>query len=358
MHSTHKKAAFTLVELLVVIAIIGVLVALLLPAVQAAREASRRTSCLNKIRQLALAVHNYESAHKEFPTAVSVPPGQTTMVGNDGISFYIQILPYIEASTVAKLFNPKIQPRRQLKTVFSQPEPTLQCPSGEPVKVTYARGYDPTGLSGDTAQDYKGNYGVNWGNSRYDQDLPVWDLATQSNRPGVPGPFENPRKIDPSNVNSPEVSKPIAIREITDGTSQTLLMLEMLQAPTGGPPESEIDRRGRLWIPASGTYQISTLLLPNSDACPSGGQDGSIPVNSKTGCGRDYASCLDRPDIGLPCTNNAGANDYTMASRSHHPGGVTIALCDASVRFVSDDVNLPTWRALATRSGDDIPGEF
>jgi prepilin-type processing-associated H-X9-DG protein len=259
---------------------------------------------------------------------------------------------------VAKLFNPKIQPRRQLKTVFSQPEPTMQCPSDESVKVTYARGYDPTGLSGDTAQDYKGNYGINWGNSRYDQDLPVWDFTTQSNRPGVPGPFENPRKTNPGSVNSPEVSTPIAIREITDGTSQTLLMLEMLQAPTGGPPESEIDRRARLWIPASGTYQISTLLSPNSAHCGSGGADGAMPVNAKTGCGGDFSSCLNRPEIGLPCTNNAGANDFTLASRSHHSGGVNIALCDASVRFVSNDVSLPTWRALATRSGDDIPGEF
>ena len=358
MKDKRTSAAFTLVELLVVIAIIGVLVALLLPAIQAAREASRRSSCQNKIRQLALAVQNYESATKYYPTAVSVPPGQTTMVGNDGISFYIQILPYIESSTVAKLFNPKIQPRRQLKTVFNRPEPTMQCPSDESVLVPYARGFDPSGLAGDTAQDYKGNYGINWGNSRYDQDLPVWDFTTQANRPGVPGPFENPRKIRVGDPNSPEVSKPIAIREITDGTSQTILMLEMLQAPTGGPPESAIDRRARLWIPASGTYQISTLLLPNSTACPSGGQDGSIPVNSKTGCGRDYASCLDRPDIGLPCTNNAGANDFTLASRSHHPGGVHIALGDASVRFVSNDVNLATWRALATRSGDDIPGEF
>lgn len=358
MRLRKRIAAFTLVELLVVIAIIGVLVGLLLPAVQAAREASRRSTCQNKIRQLALAVQNYESAVKHYPTAVAVPPGQTTMVGNDGISFYIQILPYIEASTVAKLFNPKIQPRRQLKTVFNRPEPTMQCPSDEPILVTYARGFDPTGVSGDTAQDYKGNYGINWGNSRYDQDLPVWDLATQSNKPGVPGPFENPHKVNPANVNSPEVSTPIAIREITDGTSQTLLMLEMLQAPTGGPPDSLIDRRARLWIPASGTYQISTLLVPNSSACPAGGQDGSLSVDPRTGCGRDYASCLDRPDINLPCTNNNGANDYTLASRSNHPGGVMVALCDASVRFVSNDVNLATWRALATRSGDDIPGEF
>jgi prepilin-type N-terminal cleavage/methylation domain-containing protein/prepilin-type processing-associated H-X9-DG protein len=359
MDIKRKRTAFTLVELLVVIAIIGVLIALLLPAIQAAREAARRSSCQNNIRQLAIAVQNYESGRREYPTAESVPPGMTNPQGNDGISFYIQILPYIESSTVAKLFNPKIQPRKQLKTVFSRPEPTMQCPSDTPVQVPYALGYDPTGVTGDTAQDYKGNYGINWGNSRLDQSLPVWDFTIQANREGGAGPFELPIKTNPAVPSSPVVSRPIAIREITDGTSQTRLFLEMLQAPTGGPPNSEIDRRARLWIPASGTYQISTFLVPNSSACPgSGGRGGSAVVDSKTGCGPDYASCIDRPEIGLPCADANTASQFTLASRSHHSGGVNVAMCDAAVKFVSDDVDLQTWRAISTRSGDDIPSQF
>src|SRR4051812_28241662 len=89
----QSRRAFTLVELLVVIAIIGILVALLLPAIQAAREASRRASCLNKIRQLSIAVMNFESAKKHYPTAVHMPD-IVNPTGNDGIAFYIQILPY------------------------------------------------------------------------------------------------------------------------------------------------------------------------------------------------------------------------------------------------------------------------
>src|SRR3954469_21168985 len=91
-----RNHAFTLVELLVVIAIIGILIALLLPAIQAAREASRRSSCGNKIRQLSIAVHNYESAQKNLPSANDMPASIKNPTGNDGLAFYIQILPYIE----------------------------------------------------------------------------------------------------------------------------------------------------------------------------------------------------------------------------------------------------------------------
>ncbi|HEX4412234.1 MAG TPA: DUF1559 domain-containing protein, partial [Lacipirellulaceae bacterium] len=262
--------AFTLVELLVVIAIIGILVALLLPAIQAAREASRRSSCGNKIRQLAIAVHNYESAQKKLPSADDMPDSVVNPTGNDGISFYIQILPYIEESSLKDLYDENVQPRKQLAKVFSSPEPTLQCPTDTPVQVTYAQGYtepDPvTKLgTGDTAHDYKGNYGINWGTGYWYQNRTgpasptVWDFTTQTKRPGQPGPFEST-----VTVGTKEYGKHIKLQQIADGTSKTLLFMEMMQAPTGGPPETEIDRRARLWIPATSTYQISTLLLPNS----------------------------------------------------------------------------------------------
>jgi prepilin-type processing-associated H-X9-DG protein/prepilin-type N-terminal cleavage/methylation domain-containing protein len=354
MRSLQKTAAFTLVELLVVIAIIGVLVALLLPAVQAAREASRRSSCQNKIRQLALAVQNFESAKGHYPTSVLMPE-IVNPTGNDGISFYIQILPYIEASTLAARFDPKIQPRKQLKSVFSQPEPTMQCPSEDPVQVPFANGFDPTGTgNGDTAQDYKGSYGINWGTSRFKQSVPVWDFNANEDRDGLPGPFEDPVK-----VGNTEVSRKIEVREITDGTSNTLCLLEMRQAPTGGPPDDLIDRRGRLWIPVSSTFQISTLLLPNSSWCgSSGGGRGeqTVTVDPKTGCGPDIGYCLDNLVEGLPCSRGGPVDAYTLASRSRHPGGVNVAMCDGSVHFVNQDVGLPVWRAVASRAGDEVAG--
>ena len=357
MDKQDQRRGFTLVELLVVIAIIGVLVALLLPAVQAAREASRRSTCQNKIRQLALAVQNYESARKTFPTYMKMPD-KVNPTGQEGIAFYIQILPFIEGSALAAKFDPKVEPRKQLKNVFSQPEPTLQCPSDEPVQVPYALGFDATNSgTGDTAQDYKGNYGLNWGNSRWEQEAPVWDLVTQANVAGQPGPFEKPVEVA-----GKQISKFVAIREITDGTSNTMLMMEMLQAPTGGPPDSLIDRRARLWIPAASTVQISTLLLPNSAPCGGGGGggrgDSGTVVDPKTGCGPDLASCIDQPEIGLPCSRGNTAAAFTMASRSRHPGGVSVSMCDASVRMVTEGVDLQVYRAISTRAGDEIAQSF
>jgi prepilin-type processing-associated H-X9-DG protein len=114
-----------------------------------------------------------------------------------------------------------------------------------------------------------------------------------------------------------------------------------------------------LWIPATGTFQISTFLVPNSQPCGSaGGRDGQLVVDPKTGCGPDFAACIDRPEIGLPCADAPEAPQFTLASRSRHPGGVTVAMCDASVKFVREDVDLATWRAVATRAGDDIPGQL
>jgi len=356
-NNVQRRPGFTLVELLVVIAIIGILIALLLPAIQAAREASRRSSCANKIRQLGIAVQNFESTKKHYPSATEMPD-IANPTGNDGISFYIQILPFIEASAIADLYDPKVQPRKQLAMFFSVPEPTMQCPSDDSIQVPYAQGYTPPGAdglgTGDTAQDYKGNYGINWGNSRYKQDIPVWDFNANADRPGLPGPFEEPVQVGTKQI--PTRIKP---KQVTDGTSHTLCMIEMRQAPTGGPPDTQIDRRARLWIPVSSTYQISTLLSPNSSSCGSSGTgrgETQTVIDPKTGCGTDIAFCLEAE--GLPCTRSSDAPTYTLGARSRHPGGVSVALLDSSVQFIQDNVDLAVWRAISTRAGEEVTGNF
>jgi hypothetical protein len=233
----------------------------------------------------------------------------------------------------------------------------MQCPTDEPVQVTYAQGYTPpdpaTGLgTGDTAQDFKGNYGINWGTSRFDQDALVWDFAAQANRPGLPGPFET-TKVVGTGANAKEVPQRIKIKQITDGTTKTLMFIEMRQAPTGTQAEGDagIDRRARLWIPASSTFQISTLLLPNSRACSNG-----LSPDAKAGCGKDIGFCLDVE--GLPCARSNTGSTYTLAARSRHPGGVSVALCDASVRFVADDIDIQVWRVHGSRAGQEVADEL
>lgn len=338
------QKGFTLVELLVVIAIIGVLIALLLPAVQAAREAARRTSCLNKIRQLAIATQNFDTAYKHFP-----------VIPNDGLegkSFFIQILPFIEGSNVANLYDPTVQVRKQLRNVFGQPEPTVLCPSDEPVQVLFAQGFDANNSgTGDTAHDFKGNFGINWGTGRFQQNLPVWNFLTQSNAPGEPGPYEPEKKI--------------SFKQITDGSSSTLAMIEMIAAPTGTQDEgvAGIDRRARIWIPGAATYHISTLLLPNSNPCAGGGRGtGTLVVDPQTGCGKDLSLCVDRPELGLPCNRGSDSPSdkasYTLGGRSYHPGGIHAAFCDGSGQFLNDDLELVVWRSLASREGGEIVGSF
>jgi len=251
MQHSPKRAAFTLVELLVVIAIIGVLVALLLPAVQAAREAARRSTCLNNIRQYSLAAQNFESAMGHLPVASgrkgvqnANDPGSTR-----DKTVPLQLLPYMEQSALSGRFD-RTKPLSQQMEMFQQPDPAFQCPSAEPQKVLFAAGTDAGG-------DYKTSYGINWGSFRWsNQTAPVTGFPGMPNI-GGPGPFE----LDPDGKGAP-----IAMKHITDGVSNTYFSLEMIPAPSG-TAAAELDRRARNWTPAASTIQISTLLVPNSKRC-------------------------------------------------------------------------------------------
>ena len=330
---------FTLVELLVVIAIIGILIALLLPAIQAARESARRTSCLNNLKNLALAAQNHHGAKGYFPVATSEEAGNPNRGFNQD-PIYIHFLPYIEASAIAELYDPTIEAREQFELLGTY-DPIFHCSTDESVRVPYSLD-DPSGNK--YFNDYKGNYGINWGTNQVGNQFGPTGIAdAPAGYTGGPGPFEP--------------WKPISIRRLTDGTSYTLLLMEMLQAPTGGPPVSEIDRRGRMWDPiGGGNHRISTLLVPNSEKCGL-----SIFPDPAKGCGPDVSYCIDRPHQNLPCKRTGAGvgtdRSHTLASRSHHPGGVQVAFCDGSARLVPDSIEIWLWRALSTRAGDESADE-
>ena len=295
-----KRAGFTLVELLVVIAIIGILIGMLLPAVQAVREAARRTQCSNNLKQISLANLNFESAHMKFPQGSSRTGPRTPYVP--------QILPFIEEGNqvavydFTKNFNSHTPAE---KAVFASLLTAFQCPSDEAVEWEKVPG------------EMKGNYGVNWGpNVYFNQSID--NDSSQQMVPLAPFFFDFQSTMG----------------EITDGTSNTMMMMEMRQAPYRA---GEIDRRGRLWNNDPECYQIMAQFGPNTTVA-------------------DQGLVVDREDIGLPGIRNTNAATMYMSSRSNHTGGVNLSMCDGSVHFASDSVAIDIWKFISTARGGEVAG--
>ena len=316
----RRSHAFTLVELLVVIAIIGILIALLLPAVQAAREAARRTQCQNNLKQIALALLNYEQAAQSFPPAI-------TRVGWENVwdgkilreNWVICILPYLEQVGLYNSFQrgvPISDPvHASLRgTMLS----VMMCPSDP-----YNR--QMCSLSGGNWA--RGNYGANMLNSWPGNDE-AWN--------------------DPLRRGIMDVNRAIPLSEIRDGASNTILVAELRAGlhPT--------DRRGT-WAMAlcgsSGVCQhgCDWLIQPNS--CMSWGDNlaDCDQLNSAVGLDTLRRHCMD-------CWNPSGASSSSQAApRSCHPGGVFVAFADGSVHFISNFIE--TGNQLQ-RGFDPDPAKF
>jgi prepilin-type N-terminal cleavage/methylation domain-containing protein len=308
-------SGFTLVELLVVIAIIGVLVALLLPAVQAAREASRRTQCLNNFKQLALAIQNHHDAYRYLPVDVNKQSNSKI----DRPMLYLQMLPFMEGSNIKNAYDfTKGTTSQHNLQLMSREEPMLQCASDESQLML-----EP---SNDNGGDRKSSYGFNYGYGTFGQ------LRNDVSRrgpfyanQGIPNEDARKEFWRHSEDNS---GQEINFKQISDGLSNTYLQLEMKQMPALDPETN--DRRARVWIYTSGSYQITTRMAPNS----------------KFG---DVTACLEQNDHLAPCTRMTGRSNFILASRSWH------SRCDGSMEFVSDEVDLTVWRSQSTMAGDDPP---
>ena len=336
----RPKRGFTLVELLVVIAIIGILVSLMLPAVQAAREAARRMQCSNNLKQIGLAVHNYHDTYKVFP------------VGNFHSvygSWLAHLLPFIEQGSMrAQYVNAGgIWQYGQAVDIrygspVNRPITTLQistytCPSdGSPA----AR---PNILNGITFHNYVGNYGNTtrgrlspWGTDSAGQPN-VWGGAPfiefiARNTNGWAN-FYN--FVDHDN----RFLERVAFSDIVDGTSNTLLFSETVQGRNN-------DLRGFAWW--GGGCHFETFLAPNTSRPDVVEQN----CNATTRANRLNPPCIARSP------GSRGGDQETIAARSRHPGGVQCTLTDGSVRFVGDTIALDTWRWLGTARGGEPLGDF
>jgi prepilin-type N-terminal cleavage/methylation domain-containing protein/prepilin-type processing-associated H-X9-DG protein len=304
-NTRHARArfGFTLVELLVVIAIIGVLVALLLPAVQAAREASRRTKCVNHLKQFGLAMQNHHDTYLKLPYA-----GTTTPVRRSWVS---HLWPFFEQSALRDKYDINVgfhQPPNIVPSTFNgllcTKIPLYYCPSDRPNAM----------WQGDTHWRTRGNYVVNWG--------PVTQPAAST--PQAWGPFGY------TNFASTNLPRETQLKEIVDGLSNTLLMSEVTYVKRDTSPDQRGDVNND-----QGANRFMTINTPNR------GTDAM-----------DGPWCETQPD--MPCTGASANGHYT--ARSRHPGGVNAALCDGSVRFVTNAVSLSTWQAVGTMNGNDTAG--
>lgn len=330
------RRGFTLVELLVVIAIIGVLVALLLPAIQAAREAARRMTCTNNQRQLALGMQNYESTHGELPPSLAMGKNQYRW------SALARVLPYLEQTNLAD----QIDFDADYHDVYlnglllkSQRIETLICPS-EP--------RDEPRLDGNgNPRDYITNYGVNCG---------VWKVYDPKTQTGGSGAF------------FPNAG--LSTRSFSDGLSNTLMLAEVKgwqpyyrDGKQGGPmppadPSEICSLAGSFksnsghteWIDGR-THQagFTATFAPNTQVvCEASGERYDVDFNSYRVRGWDPAD----PN---GWRNETDVTYAAVTSRSYHSGNsVNVAMMDGSVQTVTGDIDLAVWRASATRDGEEV----
>jgi prepilin-type N-terminal cleavage/methylation domain-containing protein/prepilin-type processing-associated H-X9-DG protein len=314
---------FTLVELLVVIAIIGVLVALLLPAVQAAREAARRGQCQNHLRQVAIAAHGYHDTMLRFPAGWCRPHNASAVCS---------LLPYLEQGNRANIFDwtQDINGAATNAAARSQDVKVYMCPSDQGAGRFY------TGLStaqGSSEPTGRNNYMPNMGNRANFAEV---DNGVRMRANGIF--FRN---------------SAVRLAEVTDGTSNTALFSECQRGPVVAPSaaqdllvSTEVD---------FGAWDGS----PNVDIVRPAACESRTATTAKYRGGQYYRGgvmwtgfynhTLTPNFKGRDCYRSSGLDSGHYAARSFHPSSVNVALCDGSVRTVNDSIDLDTWRAAGSR---------
>lgn len=326
-----RTAAFTLVELLVVIAIVGILIAMLLPAVQQVREAARRTQCANRLRQLALAVLHYETAHSHFPTSFDVEPGE---IKRGSWSIHAKLLPLMEQSNANALIDFETDWHDQIETgVHTLSVPTLSCPS-------------------DVNEGNRVRDGVRWVHSTsYGFNMGTWFIYDPVNGETGNGVFC--------------VGRPTMHSSIRDGLSNTICATDVKaftsyirnanEFDDSLPEQSDHFRNtvGELKL-GHGIQNNTGHSVWTDGRVHHAGMTVTFPPNSNVRFdfeGQEFDIDFNSQQEGRDSSNVTYAS---VTSRSWHLGGVNVARMDGSVGFVSSNVDLFVWRSLGSIAGGEI----
>jgi prepilin-type N-terminal cleavage/methylation domain-containing protein len=319
--SSFRRNAFTLVELLVVIAIVGALAALLLPTVQTAREAARRSSCTNNLRQIGVALENVHAARGAFPAGRGAPAPRV-------FSALAYLLPYVEETSLAGRIDYSSAPTTLViaGTAYSgaanswaaaQAMTLLECPSDA------AEGRVVGSTFGGT------NYAANAGSG----------TLNYGSLNAADGVFF--------------IGSSISMKHITDGTSCTAAFGERMLG-TGQSAAAISDDQAGLYI-----LELGTGIDVSPTACASLGAGDWYSARGAKWILGNYGNTIYNhyytPNAAAWDCMNQAQQKALMTARSNHPGGVEVLYCDSSVRFVVDLIDAAVWRAMATRAGNESP---
>jgi prepilin-type N-terminal cleavage/methylation domain-containing protein/prepilin-type processing-associated H-X9-DG protein len=320
----RARRGFTLIELLVVIAIIAILIGLLVPAVQKVREAAARSQCQNNLKQIGVAMHNFHDVYRKLPP-------QTANNKNSCCygTWQMAILPFVEQNPLWNAYQnwgntvsggPNYEQKANL-LVTSQRLSLFTCPSDIPAAAKSGS------FNGTTYNITQHNYLINVGNIDYSQGK---DGTLPDQPAGLAfggAPFSR--------------SAQSRLMDITDGTSNTLMLSEVKQG------QGQDFRGLTWWAEGSGFTTYRTPNSPGFDYIANGsGAPGCVPTSQNP----LNADCKAFP--------SPQPNWNVFTARSRHTGGVNVALCDGSTRFVTDSIAWATWQALGTSRAGDIVGDF
>ena len=315
--SSRRRRGFTLIELLVVIAIIAILIALLLPAVQQAREAARRSTCKNNLKQIGLALHNYHDTHRVFPpgrvVAGSHPFAGVNQWDTGKVIWSAHILPYIDQANVYNMID------------FSVPDPARNAVN-DPVETVDIPIYRCPSDPGDRSTTGESNlapmnYAICAGNN-------PMDASGGSGKSAIMY-FNSSTRM----------------RDIIDGTSNTMVVAEMLV--------------GSEWYYGGNAYDDTAMLTCADNALYS----RRTTRGDSWFYGEDVVRYAYTTNFGPNGLEGVGGcrdfqEDANATAESMHEGGAHILLCDGSVRFVSENVHIPTWQNVGDKGDREVIGEY